>query len=80
MRTNHFGEKYCHTAEEARQVIEDSENGWEVYAAAFSEPQDDDKATCEIATNDDGDLVCYIEAPTLDKVREIVIELKLEGT
>lgn len=79
MRTNKFGEKYCNTADEARRVIDNSDNGWEVYACAFSPAEKGSEACAEVHENASGDIVCYIEAKTLKDVRAIVAELKLES-
>lgn len=77
MRRNAFGEVYCNTADEARPII--GEHG-SVYAPEcdFCEPEGNFGATCEIACDVTGELVCYIEAPTLAAVHAIVQELEIE--
>lgn len=77
-RVNRFGESYCNTAADVRARIEEGDEGWAVHATAFEEPEGDIGATCEVRNNGDGELVCYVEAPTLAEVRAIVEELKLE--
>lgn len=79
MRANKFGERYCHTADEARRIIDNLENGWDVYVAQFDDADGEFQATAEIAENVSGDIVCYIEAPTLEQVLTIIKELKLSG-
>ena len=77
MRTNRFGEIYCHTADEAREIIE--QHGDDVYVPGDpTEPKDGEQATCEVADSECGDLICYIEAPTAAAVQAIIDELKLE--
>jgi hypothetical protein len=78
MRRNTFGDAYCHTADEARREIDNSENGWQVYAGEIDPPEDDFGAVAEIRENVSGDLVCYIEAKTETEVQAIIDELKLE--
>ena len=79
MRRNTFGDVYCHTADEVRRhVDEQNDADWLVYATTFDPPESTYKATCEVLKNVDGDLVCYIEADTLEQVRAIVRELRLE--
>lgn len=78
MRTNKFGEKYYTTADEVRRKLDDHENGWEVYVSQIGEPEGEIGATAEIVENGSGDLVCYVEAPTVDAVKAIITELKLE--
>ncbi len=78
MRTNKFGDQYCHTADEARKVIDESENGWEVYIPHIEPPADGEKASAEVSENGSGDLVCFIEADTVDAVKAIAAELKIE--
>lgn len=80
MRTNTFGEHYCHTVEEARRCIDENDDGWEVYVTEFSPPEGPWKASAEIRTNRDGELVCYLEADTEALVRAMADELKLEKT
>lgn len=78
MRRNAFGEAYCHTADEVRQILD--EKGWEVYVSESSleEPAAGDKATAEILENESGDTVCYIEADTVEEINALITELKLE--
>lgn len=78
VRTNGFGEKYCHTADEAHAVI--AAWGKPVYVPdVWNEPvAEGEQWTAEIADNVDGDLVCYIEAPTVEAARAIVDELGIE--
>lgn len=76
MRVNKFGECYCHTAAEARVLIDD--HGGSVYVPGVEREEDGYPATAEIADNETGDLVCYIEAPTEATVRAIIAELAPE--
>lgn len=80
MRTNAFGDRYCATADEVRSAVESraEDNPWLIYASMHEAPKAGEKATCEILTNRDGDLVCYVECDTVDAVEAIVAELKLE--
>jgi hypothetical protein len=76
MRVNGFGELYCHTANEARALIE--AHGVAVYASGFYPREDNLPATAEVVDNENGEIVCLIEAPTLDDVRAIILDLGLE--
>ena len=76
MRVNGFGESYCHTASEARALIE--AHGAAVYASGFYPHEDNLPATAEVVDNENGEIVCLIEAPTLDDVRAIILDLGLE--
>lgn len=79
MKRNAFGDAYCQTAAEARQEIENSDNGWNVYLGEIEPPEPPRfGATGSVLENRSGDLVCYIEAPDADGVRAIAAELKLE--
>jgi hypothetical protein len=78
MRTNRIGDKYCHTVAEANGVIEDNENGWNVYCCEFSPPEDMIKATAEIRDNETGELVCYLEAADFDAIKAMAKELRIE--
>lgn len=79
MRRNKFGEPYCHTADEVRSVLDNHENGWEVFTAGVMDPDSSLIAfTAEICENGGGDAVCYIEADTAEGVEEILSELKIE--
>lgn len=77
MRRNGFGEAYCHTADEARQIIDEHENGWEVYLGDVTPPDTEGKATAEILDNVSGEIVCYLEGDTIGAVRAIAQELKI---
>jgi hypothetical protein len=76
MRINGFGESYCHTANEARALIE--AHGAAVYASGFYPREDNLPATAEVVDNESGEIVCLIEAATLDDVRAIILDLGLE--
>lgn len=78
MRRNKFGDIYCHTDTEARTIIDDSENGWDVYVANIDGAEGEFGATAEIVQNVSGNLVCYIEAKTEAAVREIIKKLNIE--
>ena len=80
MRTNGFGDRYCHTADEVRSVVESrpEDNPWLVYATMHEPPQLDEKWSCEVLQNSDGELVCYIETDSKEDLDAIVTELKLE--
>jgi hypothetical protein len=76
MRLNGFNEPYCHTADEARKLIE--KHGAPVYVPNLDPGWGTDPATAEIADHVTGDLVCYIEAPTVETVKAILSELNLQ--
>lgn len=78
MRTNGFGDRYCHTVDEARGLID--EHTGEVYVPSYSfdPPESTFGATAEIVDCSDGEVVCYIEAPTEADVRAIIAELGIE--
>lgn len=77
MRHSKFGEAYCHTAAEALPFIEAADG--DVYLPSYppDPPEGDFGASIEVATNGNGDLVCYIEAPTVEGVEAILRELDL---
>lgn len=77
MRANSFGDKYCHTAQEVRDLL-DGRSDVYVSATSFDPPESHYKATCEVVENGSGETVCYIEANTLPAVHALVEELKLE--
>lgn len=77
MRVNGFGDRYCHTADEARELI-DAHDAPVYVAGAICDPEGEIGATAEVADSHDGDLVCYIEAPTVEAVRAIIAELGIE--
>jgi hypothetical protein len=78
IKRNSFGDAYCKTVDEARREIEDNEYGWEVYMSEVSDAEPPNFGyTAEILTNETGELVCYLEAPTADAVRALARELKL---
>jgi hypothetical protein len=83
MRHDSFGNAYCYTADEARRLIE--AHGRPVYVPEPCITPErplpgwaENAATAEIADNSDADLVCYIEAATVEAVHEIIAELDLE--
>jgi hypothetical protein len=76
MRKNKFGETYVHSAKELLDFLPDGKD--QVYLSVVSGPEGDEKATGEVATNEDGDLVCYIEADTEDDVMSIAREADIE--
>lgn len=78
MRRSGFGEAYCTTADEIRSEIENKRPEWDVYLARVDPPEGDDKACGEICQNENGDLVCYVEADTEEAVRALVREVKIE--
>ena len=78
MRTNKFGDRYCNGTAEVRSVLDDHENGWDVYATQFDPPEGKSLATVEIRENVSGDLVCYVEAKNVDELKRIISELKIE--
>jgi hypothetical protein len=76
MRYNQFREAYCHTADEARARIE--AHGASVYAPGdICDADGDDQATVEIADSVTGDLVCFIEAPTMEGVDAILAQIEV---
>lgn len=78
MRRNAFGEAYCHTADEARTVIDASDSGWdEVYAGHVESPDGAIHACAEIF-DENGEVVCYIEAATVDDVEAILKVLQVD--
>jgi hypothetical protein len=79
MRTNKFGEIYCHTADEARRFIEESDE--EPYLPSYppDPPEGDFPACIEVAKSGSGDSLCYIEAPTVEAVQAILNELNLSA-
>jgi deferrochelatase/peroxidase EfeB len=76
MRKNKFGETYVHSAKELLEFFPEGEDN--VYLSFVSGPEGDEKATGEVATNADGDIVCYIEADTEDDVMSIAREAGIE--
>ena len=77
MRRSAFGDAYCHTADEARRLIEECSD--EPYLPSYppDPPEEGFGATIEIAESGSGDSICWIEAPTVDAVDRILRELKL---
>jgi hypothetical protein len=83
MRRNEIGEAYCHTADEARGFIKAHGRPVHVRERCI-QPESplpeslDGLATAEVSDNWRDDLVCYIEAPTVETVRDIIAQLDLE--
>ena len=77
MRYSKFGEAYCHTADEARRIIDECDD--DVYLPSYppDAPEGDFGATIEIAEGGSGESVCWIEAPTVEQVDAILRELNL---
>lgn len=79
MRHNALGDAYCQSAAEARAYI-DQHGGDGVYVSEIDPPENHIGATAEVRENVSGDTVCFIEAPTVDEVRAIVIAAGIEIT
>lgn len=80
MRQNRFGESYCHTADEARVIIDQHVDPVYVPDIFTTECQGGNRpaTSVEVADSHDGELVCYIEGPDESSVRAIITELGLE--
>lgn len=80
MRKNNFGDICCHTAAEARHIIGGAAD--EPYLPSHVEPSEGNFGfRIKVAELGSGDLICYIEAPTVEGVGAIVNDqlLKLRG-
>lgn len=82
MRTNRFGESYCHTAAEALSRIDPAGGVSACYVpdTFTTECQGGNRpaTSVEVAENMRGDSVCYIEGASESAVRAIITELGLE--
>lgn len=79
MRYNRFGEAYCQNAAEARTYVDEHTDG-DVHVGEIDPPEAHIGATAEVRENESGDTICFIEAPTVDEVRAIVIAAGIEIT
>jgi hypothetical protein len=79
MRHSKFGEAYCHTADEARKLIEEASD--EAYLPSYppDPPEGEFAASIEIAESGSGDNICFIEGPTVEAVQKILDELGLSA-
>lgn len=84
MRTNTFGEKYCHTADELRRVLDDKCGDWYVNDSDLEVAPEDEilegQKACqaEVRENESGDTLCWVEADTKEAVEAILRECKVE--
>lgn len=79
MRYSKFGDAYCHTADEAKAVIEEKSDG-AVHVSEIDPPEDNFKAAAEVRENESGETVCFIEADTVEAVRTIITAAGIEFT
>lgn len=77
MRKNGFGESYCHTADEAQQLINNAPDSPYLPSYPPDPPEGEFGATIEIAEGGNGSTICFIEAPTVEAVDAILRELGL---
>src|SRR5258706_2839028 len=76
MRLNGFNEPYCHTANEARELIE--KHSAAVYVPNLDPGWCADPPTAENPDTLTGDLVCYAESPTAETGKANLIQLNLQ--
>lgn len=78
MRRNQFGEAYCSTAAEVSRMLEEAEvEPDEVYASIILVDPGEEPAA-EIARNDDGETVCFVECSTEANVRSVLYKAGVE--
>lgn len=75
MRHSAFGEAYCHTAAEARRLIEQADDRAYLPSYPPDPPEGDFGACIEVAESGSGDNICFIEAPTIEGVLAIIVNL-----
>jgi len=77
MRTNMYGDTYCHTAGELQNVLE-ARKLHPVDVIGLDIDIDNGKACAEVVTEGDDTLICFLEADTEDEIRAIFEELEIE--
>lgn len=81
MRLSKGGTAWCHTATEFRALLGDRDvSEFYVDEDFISVEADRGDWSAEVARSDDGEILCYIEADTREKVIALVKELDLELT
>ena len=80
MRLNAFGEVYCFNAFEVLATLADENcEADNVYLCEIMAPEAGEVLWCgEIADDVTGDLICYIEASSLEEVRAIAAQAGID--
>ena len=80
MRRNHFGEAYCHTADEVNEELSDKGvDVADIYLAEVNGPEGDETMWAgDVSENESGDPVLYIEASTREAVVAIAKECDID--
>lgn len=78
MRTNKFGESYCHTTADVEAVLDRLAVAASDINAERVEIEGDEKPVLEVRDNGSGDTVLWIEGDTFGAIEKIARECGIE--